>query len=144
LSCRDWNGGTWPPCCIHRKWWRLIGGYSEELPYGFYSDIDFSMKLWQSGCRQFHGIGKSLVYHFSEATTSKVRGKRNRNVQQARVRFFKKWGILPSTFKRYYLRVDEPAWDVLPDSFLDAAVWERTRLRMLGMLHGVSRPASVA
>ena len=100
----DWNGATWPPCLIHRKWWDLVNGYSEEFSPGFYSDIDFSMKLWTIGCRTFCGIGSSLVYHFSETTTSLVRGSRGRNVKRARIRFLKKWGILPSAFTRYYLR----------------------------------------
>lgn len=144
LSCRDWNGATWPPSCIHRKWWQLAGGYSEEFPFGFYSDIDFSMKLWQVGCRRFYGLGGSLAYHFGETTTSKVRGSRSRNVQAARIRFLRKWGVLPSTFNRYFLRVHEPELDLLPESSLENATWERARLRLLRIFHGVDRAQAVA
>ena len=81
-----------------------MGGYSEELSPGFYSDIDFSMKLWQLGCRRFHGMGSSLVYHFGEKTTALVRGLRKENVKRARIQFLNKWGVLPSTVSRYFLR----------------------------------------
>lgn len=91
LAFQDWSGATWPPSCIHRKWWDLIGGYSEDFSPGFYSDIDFSMKLWQIGCRQFYGLGSSVAYHFGEETTSQIRGTNKCNVKNARIRFVKKW-----------------------------------------------------
>ncbi len=134
LDIPDWNGATWPPCCLHRKWWDAVSGYSAELSPGFYSDIDFSAKLWQLGCRHFQGIGSSLVYHFGERSTSKVRGPRKRNVKLARRVFFQKWGILPSTFKRYYLRCDEPYCDRIPEPDWDRARLERARLALLSVL----------
>ncbi len=136
LQCSDWNGATWPPSCIHRRWWTLVGGYSEEFSPGFYSDIDFSMKLWQAGCRRFRSIGSSLVYHFGEMTTSLVRGPRRRNVKRARLQFLKKWGILPSTFVKYNLQVDNLPLTRLPETTLGKATWEFTRLRLIRMLHG--------
>lgn len=137
FACRDWNGATWPPSCIHRKWWEMVGGYDEDLPIGFYSDLDFSMRLWQSGCRRFYGLGGSLVYHFSEVTTSKVRGDRNGNVRAARVRFLRTWGVLPSTFHRYYLRPDEPAMEKAPDAPLRHARWERLRLQLMKLAYSI-------
>ena len=104
FAFKDWSGATWPPCMIHRKWWDRVDGYSVEFSPGFYSDIDFSMKLWSIGCRNFCGVGSSLVYHFSERTTSLMRGRRNRNVKEARARFIEKWGFSPSAFIRYHLR----------------------------------------
>jgi hypothetical protein len=139
LTCRDWNGATWPPCCIHRRWWTRVGGYSTEFSPGFYSDVDFSMKLWQAGCRRFYGIGSSLVYHFGETTTALVRGPRRRNVKMARIQFLNKWGIVPSTFVKYYLQVYRPPLESLPEVALRGALWERARLRLIGMLAGSDR-----
>jgi GT2 family glycosyltransferase len=143
LKRDDWNGSTWPPCGIHRKWWDAVGGYSEELTYGFYSDIDFSMKLWQLGCRRFHGIGSSLVYHFGEQTTTLVRGVRNRNVKAARKHFLEKWGILPSTFARYYLRAGQPHFPRTPEPDWRNASWERLRLGLISTIHGRLRIAAL-
>jgi GT2 family glycosyltransferase len=128
LVCADWSGATWPPCGIHRKWWQSVGGFSEELFPGFYSDIDFSAKLWRAGCRRFWGIGASLVYHFGEKTTALVRGPRKRNVKTARAIFLKKWGMLPSTFRQYYLRAGEPLQTVLPEPpRVEPMWWNRAR-----------------
>ena len=137
LHCSDWSGATWPPCGIHRKWWDLVGGYSEELFPGFYSDIDFSMKLWRIGCRRFWGIGSSLAYHFGERTTSLVRGPKKSNVKSARMVFLKKWGILPSTFWRHYLRAGSPPQAILSEpAWLGPVLWEKLR----GSLVSVSSP----
>jgi len=135
LDIPDWNGATWPPCCLHRKWWQAVSGYSVELSPGFYSDIDFSMKLWHIGCRRFHGVGSSLVYHFGERTTCQVRGPKNRNVKLARRLFFQKWGVMPSTFKRYYLRCDEPFCERIPEMNWDRARLERARLTLLSVFN---------
>lgn len=140
LACGDWSGATWPPCCIHRRWWNMVGGYSVEFSPGFYSDIDFSLKLWQVGCRRFRGVGSSLVYHFGETTTARVRGPRKRNVKRARILFLKKWGILPSTFVRCYLRTGQPYRDPLSEPTRRDMFWERLRLHVLSRLHCVPRP----
>jgi glycosyltransferase involved in cell wall biosynthesis len=123
LAYPDWCGATWPPSCIHRKWWDLAGGYSEALSPGFYSDIDFSRKLWALGCRQFWGLGASLVYHFSERTTSQVRGPRKQAVHSARTHFLRQWGVTPSMFTRYYLRAGQPLAGALPElTWYDSAL----------------------
>jgi hypothetical protein len=128
---QDWNGATWPPACVHRKWWNVVGGYSIEFSPGFYSDIDFSMKLWQTGCRRFIGTGSSLVYHFGETTTSQIRGKRKRSVRAARRLFLRKWGVLPSTFKRHYLRCGQACTGPVAEAELSADRLERLRLWLL-------------
>ena len=141
LQSDDWNGATWPPSCIHRKWWEQVGGYSPELCAGFYSDIDFSMKLWHIGCRRFHGVGASLVYHFGEKTTSLVRGNGNSNVKRARVQFLRKWRVLPSTFCRFYLRAGESFQDYTPESNLGENKLECLRLAAISSYHRLSRVA---
>ncbi len=98
----DWNGATWPPSLVSRATWEKAGGFSEEFSPGMYSDPDFAMKLWQAGCRNFHGVGNSLVYHFQAKSTSKV--KKN----DGRKQFKKKWGISTRTFYKYYLRMGKP------------------------------------
>lgn len=94
----DWYGSTWPPTCVHREWWNRVGGYSEEFSPGMSSDNDFSMKMWQAGCRIFQGVGNALVYHFMSRSTGKVVKNDGRN------QFLQKWGMTQSTFDRHYLR----------------------------------------
>lgn len=99
----DWLGATWPPTLVHRDWWNRLGGYSSELSPGMSSDNDFSMKLWDAGCRTFLGVGDSLVYHFQQKSTGKV------VKNDGRRQFLNKWGMTQSTFDRYYLRRGQPA-----------------------------------
>ena len=94
----DWNGATWPPTLVSRRWWFKVGGYSSEFSPGMSSDNDFSMKLWHAGFRIFLGVGDSLVYHFQCKSTGKV--KKNDGGKQ----FLHKWGMRQSVFDRYYLR----------------------------------------
>ncbi|MDR0480329.1 MAG: glycosyltransferase [Gallionellaceae bacterium] len=103
LARADWQGATWPPTLVPRDWWFKLGGYSSELSPGMSSDNDFSMKMWDAGCRIFLGVGDSLVYHFQQKSTGKI-VKNNGNRQ-----FLHKWGITQSTFDRYYLRRGQPA-----------------------------------
>lgn len=103
LKRADWLGATWPPTLVHRDWWNRVGGYSSELSPGMSSDNDFSMKLWDAGCRIFLGVGDSLVYHFQQKTTGKI-VKNN-----GRKQFLNKWGMTQATFDRYYLRRGNPA-----------------------------------
>lgn len=103
LKRADWLGATWPPTLVHRDWWTKLGGYSSELSPGMSSDNDFSMKLWDAGCRVFLGVGDSLVYHFQQKTTGKV------VKNDGRRQFLNKWGMTQATFDRYYLRRGEPA-----------------------------------
>ena len=94
----DWNGSTWPPTIVHRKYWLITGGYSLELSPGVSSDDDFAMKMWFAGCRIFRGIGKSRVYHFQSKSTLRI--KKNNGRKQ----FLMKWGINQSTFNKFYTR----------------------------------------
>lgn len=110
LKRADWCGATWPPTLVARRWWFRVGGYSTELSPGMSSDNDFSMKLWQAGCRHFIGVGDSLVYHFQQKSTGKV------VKNDGRRQFLDKWGMTQSTFDRYYLRRGQPlAGDALPE-----------------------------
>ena len=103
LARADWSGATWPPTLVARRWWHRGGGYSTELSPGMSSDNDFSMKLWQAGCRHFIGVGDSLVYHFQQKSTGKV--VKNDGHRQ----FLDKWGMTQSTFDRFYLRRGTPS-----------------------------------
>jgi GT2 family glycosyltransferase len=123
----DWSGATWPPTLVRRRWWFRCGGYSTELTPGMSSDNDFSMKLWQAGCRHFIGVGDSLVYHFQQKSTGKV------VKNDGRRQFLDKWGMTQSTFDRFYLRRGAPlAADRLPEPedtpALRRALW-KSRLR---------------
>lgn len=103
LNKPDWLGATVPPMLVHRKWWTRVGGYSIEFSPGVSSNNDFSMKLWQAGCRIFLGVGNSLVYHFPVKSTG--RPKKNNGAMQ----FLHKWGLRQSMFDRHYLRHGRPA-----------------------------------
>ncbi|MEO6032192.1 MAG: glycosyltransferase [Burkholderiaceae bacterium] len=123
----DWSGATWAPTVVHRKWWFNCGGYSTELSPGVGSGDDFSMKLWQAGCRHFIGVGDSLVYHVQRKSTGKVVGNDGRR------QFLDKWRMTQATFDRFYLRRGEPLLDArLPEpadsAALRRALW-RDRLR---------------
>jgi len=98
----NWSGASWPPNLLHRSLWEKVGGYSLEFFPGFYSDPDFSMKLWQAGVRRFIGVAESRVYHFLEVSTTKVKREMVRN---GRKLFLKKWRITARVFYRYYLRM---------------------------------------
>ena len=107
----NWLGATWPPTLVSRELWHQVGGYSIEFSPGMGSDNDFSMKLWQAGCRVFLGVGNSLAYHFSETSTRRIRKNDGRR------QFLMKWGMTQSGFDRHYLRRGAPAGadPVLPD-----------------------------
>jgi glycosyltransferase involved in cell wall biosynthesis len=98
LEKTDWNGSTWPPTIVSKKYWFLTGGYSIELSPGMSSDDDFSMKMWKTGCRIFKGVGKSRVYHFQTKSTSRIRKNNGRR------QFLFKWGINQSTFHKYFIQ----------------------------------------
>ena len=102
LARADWRGATWPPTLVHRDWWIKLGGYSSELSPGMSSDNDFSMKLWDAGCRTFVGVGDSLVYHFQQKSTGKI------VKNDGRRQFLNKWGLTQATFDRFYLRRGQP------------------------------------
>lgn len=102
LEKPDWCGASWPPVLMATQLWRKAGGMSEEFSPGMYSDPDLSMKLWQSGCRIFKGVGKSRVYHFQCKTTGRIEKNDGRKT------FLRKWNMLPSMFYKNYLRMGEP------------------------------------
>jgi glycosyltransferase involved in cell wall biosynthesis len=112
LPMPDWNGASWPPCLVHRDIWNLVGGYSVEFFPGFYSDPDFSLKLWQIGVRQFKGVSRSRVYHFLEHSTKKLG---NKKVTKGNRIFLNKWGITANMFYRFYLRMGSPYNGPLPE-----------------------------
>ena len=112
LSMHDWNGASWPPCLVHRDTWNAVGGYSVEFFPGFYSDPDFSLKLWQIGVRNFKGVSGSRVYHFLEYST---RQHKNSMVKTGNHVFLNKWGITANMFYDFYLRMGKPYEGPLPD-----------------------------
>jgi GT2 family glycosyltransferase len=122
----DWLGATWPPTLVSKRWWFKVGGYSSELSPGMSSDNDFSMKLWDAGCRIFLGVGDSLVYHFQCKSTGKV--KKNDGGRQ----FLNKWGMRQSVFDRFYLRRGEMARGLKLDEPEDTRElrWELLRSRI--------------
>ena len=110
LATTDWNGATWPPTVVHRRWWFAVGGYSVEFSPGMSSDNDLAMKLWHTGCRRFIGIGDALVYHFQCKSTGRI--VRN----DGRRQFLHKWGMTQSSFDRHALRRGtRPALPSLPE-----------------------------
>ena len=119
----DWDGATWPPTLVSRRWWHKVGGYSSEFSPGMSSDNDFSMKLWQAGCRVFLGVGDSLVYHFQCKSTGKV--KKNDGGKM----FLHKWGLRQSVFDRYYLRRGRVATGVTLEEPEDSRAlrWQKFR-----------------
>jgi len=108
----DWNGASWPPAIVHRDIWNTVGGYSVEFFPGFYSDPDFSLKLWNLGVRNFKGVSKSRVYHFLEHSTKRLG---NRKVMNGNRIFLNKWGITANMFYRFYLRMGSPYRGPLPE-----------------------------
>lgn len=122
----DWNGATWPPTIVSRRWWFKVGGYSSEFSPGMSSDNDFSMKLWHAGCRVFLGVGDSFVYHFQCKSTGKV--KKNDGGRQ----FLNKWGMRQSVFDRYYLRRGQVAQGLKLDEPEDTRElrWQLLRSRL--------------
>ncbi len=112
LPMQDWNGSSWPPSVVHRDVWNAVGGYSVEFSPGFYSDPDFSLKLWQMGVRNFKGVAKSRVYHFLEHSTKRL-GKKK--VKGGNKTFLNKWGITSSMFYKFYLHMGTRYTGPLPE-----------------------------
>jgi glycosyltransferase involved in cell wall biosynthesis len=117
LPMPDWQGATWPPNVVHRDVWDLAGGYSIEFSPGWYSDPDFSMKLWQMGIRLFKGVSRSRVYHFGNKSTTRMT-KKNKGYYM----FISKWGMTSSTFTQFFLRRGEPYDGVLKDPNIGRAL----------------------
>jgi glycosyltransferase involved in cell wall biosynthesis len=109
-SIKDWNGATWPINIVHKDIWDMVGGYSVEYSPGFYSDPDFSKKLWDLGVRYFKGMSKVRVYHFPSQSTKRVKKK-----NKGRVTFLLKWGITANYFYNNFLKMGTPFVGELPD-----------------------------
>lgn len=105
----NWSGSSWPPSIVHIDLWKAVGGYSEEFSPGFYSDPDFSMKLWQQGVRYFKGVSASRVYHFQ----SKSLGRIIKN--DGRKQFYEKWGITASFFDKKMIKKGKPFVNHFPE-----------------------------
>jgi glycosyltransferase involved in cell wall biosynthesis len=112
LPMHDWNGASWPPSVVHRDVWNTVGGYSVEFFPGFYSDPDFSLKLWKMGVRNFKGVSRSRVYHFLEHSTQRLG---NRRVKDGNKVFLNKWGISAAMFYEFYLRMGSRYSGPLPE-----------------------------
>ena len=127
LAKEDWNGASWPPVLMPTKTWKTVGGFSEEFSPGMYSDPDLSMKLWQLGCRQFIGVGKSKVYHFQQKSTKKI--KKNNGRKQ----FLEKWNMPASSFYRHFLRMGTLYQGSLsqPNSLTNAFIKVKTKVKKL-------------
>ena len=65
-------GSTWPPNLLHSDIFEKIGKMDEDYIQGFGSDPDLAKRMYDNGCRDFIGIGKSLVYHFQCKSTNKI------------------------------------------------------------------------
>ena len=111
IEFNDWSGATWPINIVHKDLWDLVGGYSPEYTPGFYSDPDFSKKLWDLGVRYFKGISKARVYHFPSRST-----KRLKSPNKGRVTFLLKWGMTSGHFFKHYLKMGEPFKGPLNDN----------------------------
>jgi glycosyltransferase involved in cell wall biosynthesis len=95
----NWTGAAWPPVLVHKEIWDLVGGFSIEFSPGFYSDPDFSAKLYMAGVTEFIGLGNSLVYHFGTKSTKRVTRNDGKNL------FLLKWGLTASDFYRKILNL---------------------------------------
>jgi GT2 family glycosyltransferase len=94
---------TWPPTLLSMSDWKAIGGFDEAYFPGFGSDPDLAMKMYAHGCRDFIGVGASLVYHFSRVTTGRYKDPPDFNPSAY---FRKKWGMSRSRFLRKVIRRD--------------------------------------
>ncbi|GCD77772.1 hypothetical protein JCM31826_12540 [Thermaurantimonas aggregans] len=101
ISRNNWKGASWPPFVVHKDVWDIVGGFGIEYSPGFYSDPDFSLKLYLLGVRHFIGCGKSLVYHFGTKSTKRVKKNNGKDL------FLLKWGITASDFYSNVLNLGE-------------------------------------
>lgn len=121
LARTDWNGGTWPPSIMHKKMWNKIGGFSEEFSPGLYSDPDISMKLWEAGVRDFRGVGNSLVYHFMQKSTGRVK------LNDGKKTFLNKWGVSASHFTKNILKQGQDYSGPLADQQITPSLKDRLK-----------------
>jgi len=116
LPRSDWQGAGGAGVLLHKRIWDLVGGYSVEFSPGWYSDPDFSMKLWQVGVRYFKGIAQSRIFHFQAVSTGRIVTRNN-----GRKQFARKWRLPSSRFMKHYLRLTAPFQGPLaePEETLD-------------------------
>ncbi len=103
LHRSDWQGAGGAGVLVHKRIWDRVGGYIVEFSPGWYSDPDFSMKLWQAGVRYFKGIAQNRIFHFQAVSTGRI-VKRN----DGRKQFARKWKVPSSRFMKNYLRLTAP------------------------------------
>ena len=72
LSNFDYVSNQATPLLISKTCWDQIGGYPEEFNMGIGSEEGLAKKMYDIGCRDFVGVGKSLVYHFQRISTKKL------------------------------------------------------------------------
>ena len=97
----DHQGTHWPPSCIHKEYWKKIGGFGEEYNPGIGCDPDLNMKLWKNGVRIFKGLSNFRVYHFASIVLRKRKNFKRNNGSKT---FLLKWGISIRFFVKYYLK----------------------------------------
>jgi GT2 family glycosyltransferase len=90
---------TWTPVLLSKADWEAIDGFDEHYFPGFGSDPDLAMKMYRHGCRNFLGVGNSLVYHFAKGTTARFAGP---ETMDPRKYFKSKWGI---TWKKFHKNI---------------------------------------
>lgn len=90
---------TWTPIVMKKRDWDAVGGFDEAYFPGNGSDPDLAMKMYAYGCRNFTGVGSSLVYHFSRRSISRFDGA---DVMDPKKYFKKKWGM---SWKRFLSKV---------------------------------------
>lgn len=100
----DWRGAMMPPNVVHRDMWDRVGGYSLEFSPGMGSDPDFCAKLVMEDVKCFHGVGRSLCYHFMSKSVSRV--VRN----DGSLQFLRKYHLTIRAFKEQILHKEQP-WD---------------------------------
>jgi GT2 family glycosyltransferase len=93
----DAEGAASQPTLFHRKWWKIVGGYSLEFSPGMSSDDDLLIKYWVVGCRHFRVVGASRFYHFVCKSTGRLRHTKGGRV------FVMKWGITQAEFYQNYM-----------------------------------------
>lgn len=128
LIKKDWQGSSWPPNIVHIDTWDAVGAYSIEYSPGFYSDPDFSKKLYDIGIRHFRGISESRVYHFGTKSTGRV--KRN----NGRSTFLLKHGMTSNTFYKHCLKMGEEWEKNNSTKPLPLATKWANKLKAIGMI----------
>jgi glycosyltransferase involved in cell wall biosynthesis len=89
---------TWCPMVIPRRLWEIVGGFSIEYEPGFGSDPDICKKMYDIGCRDFIGVGRSIIYHFQTKSTGRIFHNDSRSI------FLKKYNINQDDFVNNILK----------------------------------------